>query len=109
MTAAKEQLARFLRQVYIPLSGFYVHVFGAASHKCDNSQQHGSSRDGKANGPADTLLDVHQGGDCQEGPQVDGKVEPVEEAVLLLSILNTKSKPAALGKVSQKWWVLVEL
>ncbi len=102
MTAAKEQLARFLRQVYIPLSGFYVHVFGAASHKCDNSQQHGSSRDGKANGPADTLLDVHQGGDCQEGPQVDGKVEPVEEAVLLLSILNTKSKPAVLGKVYQE-------
>ncbi len=95
--------------MYIPLSGFYVHIFGAASHKGDDSQQHGSSRDGKSDGPAHALLDIHQGCDRQEGPQVDGKVEPVEEAVLLLSILNTKSKPAALGKVSQKWWVLVEL
>ena len=86
-----------------------MHVFGAASHKGDDSQKHGSSRNGKANGPAYALLDIHQGGDCQKGPQVDGKVEPVEEAVLLLSILNTKSKPAALGRVSQKWWVPVEL
>jgi len=80
-----------------------MHIFGAASHKGDDSQQHGSSRDGKANGPAHALLDIYQSGDRQKGPQVDGKVEPVEEAVLLLSILNTKSKSAASGKVSQKW------
>ena len=95
--------------MYIPLSGLYVHVFGAASHKGDNSQQHGSSRDGKSDGPAHALLDIDQGCYRQEGPQIDGKVEPVEEAVLLLSILNSKSKVAALGKASQKWWVLVGL
>ncbi len=108
-TAGKEQLARFVRHVYIPLSGLYVYIFGAASHKGDDSQQHGSSRDGKSDGPAHALLDIHQGGDRQEGPQVDGKVEPVEKAVLLLSILNTKNKVAAAGKVLQDWWVLVEL
>lgn len=109
MTAAKEQLARFVRLVDIPLSGFYMHIFGAASYKGDDSQQHGSGRDGKSDGPTHALLDIHQGGDRQEGPQVDGKVEPVKEAVLLLSILNTKSKPAALCKVSQDECVLVEL
>ena len=67
-------------------------ILGAAGHKGDNSQQHGSRRNGKPYGPAHTLLDIHQGRDCQKGPQVDGKVEPVEETVLLLSILKLKHK-----------------
>ena len=65
-------------------------ILGAAGHKGDDCQQHCSCRDGKADGPADTLLDVHQGGDSQEGAQIDGKVEPVEEAVFLLPILQAK-------------------
>lgn len=64
-----------------------MHILGTARNECHNSQEHGSSRYGKADGPADTLLDVHQAGDRQEGAQVDGKVEPVEEAILLLAIL----------------------
>ena len=65
-----------------------MHILGAASYKGDHSQQHGPCRDGKADGPANALLHIHQRGDSQEAAQVDGKVEPVEEAVLLLLVLQ---------------------
>lgn len=75
-------------ETYIPFCGFYVHILGAASHKSDNSQKHGNCRDGKSDGPANTFLDVDKGCDGQERAQVDGKVEPVKEAVFLLAVLQ---------------------
>lgn len=72
----------------IPLGGLDVRVKAAAGQEGDDGQRHGGSRDGKADSPGHRVLDVHDDRDSQAAAPVDGKVEPVEEALLFQAVLH---------------------
>lgn len=63
-------------------------VEAAAGQKGDDGQRHGDGRDGKADGPRHRVLDVHDNRDSQAAAPIDGKVEPIEEALLLQAVLQ---------------------
>lgn len=64
-----------------------MRVEAAAGQEGDYSQRHGGGGNGKANSPGHRVLDVDNHCDRQAAAPIDGKVEPVEETLLLQSIL----------------------
>ena len=65
-----------------------MRVEAAARCESDDGDGHGDGGDGKANGPGDGVLHVDNHRDRQAAAPVDGKVEPVEEGLLLQPVLR---------------------
>lgn len=63
-------------------------VEAGACSEGDDGNGHGHCGDGKTDGPADAVLDIDHHSHRQAAAPVDGKVEPVEEGLLLQAILQ---------------------
>lgn len=75
-----------------PFCGLDMAVLGRPSNEGQDGCQHCNCRYGKTNCPGYTVLDVHHDGDSQQGPDIDRKVKPIEEAFLLQSVLHAQKR-----------------
>ena len=73
---------------HTPLCGLHMRVEAAARSEGNDGNGHCDSGNGKADCPGDGVLHVDDHRHGQAAAPVDGKVEPIEERLLLQAVLQ---------------------